>query len=182
MVPIYAFRDADGNPTITYTRILAHPIDKVWQAITDPVHRAAWFPELNLDPRVGAQAIVDFSGGDCPPSEQNPADVSFCTVTVFDPPHLLECSGPDEHHRFELSATGDGCKLVFCSTLPDTGTSDDEAGTIHSRYSIACGWHYKLDMMAWSLDGVEFEDEGYAGPAKTRLYVAYLKQEKAGQG
>lgn len=172
-------RDEEGNPTITYTRFLPHPVDKVWQAITDSAHRAAWFPELSFQPRVGAQAIVDFSGGDCPPSEDNPADVSFCTVTVFEPPHVLEYSGPDEHHRFELSSTGDGCKLVFRSTLPDIDTFDDENRTIQSRYSVACGWHYKLDMMEWSLDGVEFEDEGYAGPVKTRLYLAYLKQEKS---
>ncbi|MCB1692942.1 MAG: SRPBCC family protein [Pseudomonadales bacterium] len=171
-------QDRDGNPTITYTRILKHPVDKVWQAITDPRHRAAWFPELTLEPRVGAQAVVDFSHGECPPSEDNPADVAVCTVTVFDPPHRLEYSGPDEHHRFELTPAGDGCKLVFRSTLPGIDVFDDETGTIHSRYSVACGWHDKLDMMGWSLDGSPFEEEGYAGPRKRRLYMAYLKQEK----
>ncbi|MFT4677739.1 MAG: hypothetical protein ACJAX5_001154 [Patiriisocius sp.] len=34
--------DQFGNKTITYTRLLNHPIEKVWRAITDETHRAAW--------------------------------------------------------------------------------------------------------------------------------------------
>ena len=170
-------KDKVGRLTITYTRRLPHPIDKVWQAITDPVHRAAWFPELTLEPRLGAEALVDFSHGDCPPTEEDPGIVSFCTIIAFEPPRLLEYNGPGEHHRFELTPSGEGCTLVFQSTLPDIDAFDD-SGNVQSRYSVACGWHYKLDMMAWSLDGIEFEDEGYAGPIKTRLYFAYREQEK----
>ena len=48
---------------------------------------------------------------------------------------------------------------------------------IQPRYSVACGWHYKLDAMQWSLDGISFEDEGYAGPIKTELYLRYLAAE-----
>ena len=63
--------------------------------------------------------------------------------------------------------------------LPDASTFDDPDQTIQSRYSVACGWHYKLDIMEWDLDGVPFEDEGYAGPMKTKYYFAYRKLDNS---
>ena len=164
--------------TILYKRHLAHPIEKVWQAITEPEHRAAWFPELTLEHAVGGSAIVNFSGSECPPPEDNPEDINYCKVTVFEPPSVLEYRGPTEHHRFELTPEGSGCLLTFLATLPADGIYDDDGQTIESRFSVACGWHYKLDEMEWSLDGIEFEDEGYAGPIKTELYFAYRKMSR----
>ncbi|MFT4797340.1 MAG: hypothetical protein ACJAYE_001828 [Candidatus Azotimanducaceae bacterium] len=49
-----------GNKTITCTRLLNHPIEKVWRAITDETHRAAWFPELTLSHRTGGDAVVNY--------------------------------------------------------------------------------------------------------------------------
>ncbi len=170
--------DAAGNQTITYTRRLDHAIDKVWRAITVAEHRAAWFPELTLATLTGGDAVVNFSGSDCPAPEDNPGDVYFCKVTRYEPPNVLEYLGPGEHHRFELVEDGAGCLLTFLATLPDAAAFDDAANTIQSRYSVACGWHYKLDQMQWSLDGVPFEDEGYAGPIKTEYYFAYRKLDK----
>ena len=91
---------------------------------------------------------------------------------------LPEERTPAEHHRFELRPAGKGCILTFVANLPDADQFDDDAGTIQSRYSVACGWHYKLDAMEWVLDGTAFEDEGYAGPVKVSLYLAYLEREK----
>jgi uncharacterized protein YndB with AHSA1/START domain len=170
--------DADGNATITYTRTLKHPIEKVWRAITVAEHRAAWFAELSLDMTVGGEAVVNFSGTDCPVPEENPDDVYYCKVTRFEPPEVLEYIGPHEHHRFELCSVGAGCQLTFLATLPEISAFDDDKQTIQSRYSVACGWHYKLDAMEWSLDGIPFEDEGYAGPIKTEYYFAYRKLDK----
>lgn len=177
---VYGINDA-GNATITYTRTLDHPIEKVWRAITVEKHRAAWFPELSLVGATGGDAVVNFSGSDCPPSEDNPSDVCHCKVTRFEPPNVLEYVGQHEHHRFDLVSKGAGCQLTFCATLPDISTFDDEERTIQSRYSVACGWHYKLDEMEWSLDGVSFQDEGYAGPIKTEYYLMYRKLDKKPQ-
>jgi len=167
-----------GNKTIIYTRNLNHPIEKVWRAITDEKHRTAWFPELTLSLKTGGEAVVNFSDSGCPPPESNPSDVYYCTITRFEPPNILEYSGPTEHHRFELLAQETGCELKFLATLPDAEAFDNDDQTIQSRYSVACGWHYKLDEMEWSLDGVPFEDEGYAGPVKTQYYLAYLKLDR----
>lgn len=170
--------DAAGNTTITFIRQLDHEIDKVWRAITIPEHRAAWFAELNLDLELGGQAVVNFSGGDCPPPEDNPSDVYYCKVIQLDPPNLLEYQGAGEHHRFELKATEDGCELTFMALVPVKTQYDDNKQTIISRYSVSCGWHYKLDQMEWDMAGLHFEDEGYAGPIKTKYYLEYLKRDK----
>ncbi len=170
--------DAAGNKTITYTRTLNHSIDKVWRAITVAEHRAAWFPELSLDTSTGGDAIVNFSGSACPAPEDNPNDVYYCKVTRYEPPNLLEYIGPGEHHRFELVPQGSRCQLTFLATLPDGAAFDDDAQTIQSRYSVACGWHYKLDAMEWDLGGIPFGDEGYAGPIKTEYYFVYRKLDK----
>ena len=34
----------DGTWTLTYVRHLDHPVEKVWRAITESEHLAAWFP------------------------------------------------------------------------------------------------------------------------------------------
>ncbi len=170
--------DKAGNKTITYTRMLNHPIEKVWRAIAEEQHRAAWFPELTFVPEAGGEAIVHFSGSECPPPETNPSDVYYCKITRFEPPTILEYVGPHEHHCFELSPVAGGCVLTFLATLPGAEEYDDDAKTIQSRYSVACGWHYKLDEMQWDLDGVPFEDEGYAGPIKTEYYFAYRKLDR----
>jgi len=173
--------DQSGNTTITYTRTLNHSIEKVWRAITVEEHRAAWFPELSLVPAADGEAVVNFSGSDCPPSKDNPSDVCYCKVTRFEPPNVLEYIGPHEHHRFELVSQGAGCQLTLFAILPDISAFDDEEQTIQSRYSVACGWHYKLDELEWSLDAVPFEDEGYAGPMKTEYYFMYRKLDKKRQ-
>ncbi len=170
--------DDAGSTTITFTRVLQHPIEKVWRAITIEEHRAAWFSELSLVGTPGGDAVINFSGSPCPPPEENPSDVYYCKVTRFEPPHLLEYVGPGEHHRFELESTNTGCQLTFQAKLPEAEDFDDPARTIQSRYSVACGWHYKLDIMEWDLDGVAFEDEGYAGPIKTEYYFAYRELDR----
>jgi len=159
----------EGCKSILYTRKLSHPAEKVWRAITETEELAAWFPELKLEHRLGGNAVVDFSGGECPPPESNPEDVNYCTVTVFEPPLLLEYSGPNEKHRWEIVPDGECCTLTFLTTLPLGARIQN---------SVACGWHYKIDAMEWSLDGAVFELEGFAGPTLTKLYFDYRKIDR----
>ena len=170
--------DEKGNDTILFTRMLNHPIEKVWLAITDETHRAVWFPQLGLEHGEGGKAVVNFSGGDCPPPEDNPSDVYYCKITAWEPPTLLEYIGDGEHHRYELEKAGSGCLLRFQATVPGRGTYDDESKTVISRFSVACGWHMMVDQLEWQLDGVPFEDEGYAGPIKTEYYLQYMKMDR----
>ena len=181
----------DSVSSIQFVRQLKHSVEDVWRSIVEPAGRKPWFPELDLEPCLGGKAVVNFSGGDCPAPEDNPSDVFFCEVVGYEPMKLLEYrsqvepnglsshGAAPEHHRFELKPTDGSCTLTFLANLPAAGQFDDEAKTIESRFSVACGWHYKLDALEWTLDKIPFEDEGYAGPVKVAFYLAYLKRDKA---
>jgi uncharacterized protein YndB with AHSA1/START domain len=53
----------DGRDTLRFERALAHPRERVWRAVTDPVELSVWFPSAVVyEPRVGAPMQFDFGG------------------------------------------------------------------------------------------------------------------------
>ncbi len=85
--------------TLRFRRRLPHPPAKVWRALTEPEHLAAWFPttvEGDLTP--GATLRYNFREMNLPGFEGN--------VLACDPPRLLEFDWGDERLRFELTADG----------------------------------------------------------------------------
>jgi hypothetical protein len=50
-------RDGESY-VLRFERVLPHPIDRVWQAITEPAGLAAWFPHsVELELRVGGKVV-----------------------------------------------------------------------------------------------------------------------------
>ena len=95
----------DGRPALRFERRLAHPVDRVWRAITEPDELEAWFvarPEWR--PEVGETFNAMDQDGE---------------VTDVEPPNLLAWNWGGELFRFELSADGDGCLLVFTHVFDD---------------------------------------------------------------
>jgi uncharacterized protein YndB with AHSA1/START domain len=99
---------------LTFVRRLAHPVEEVWDAITDPAERARWMGPGTVDPRVGGTVETVADG---PPA---PDEIKRMTggILVWDPPHVFE----HEWHqaivepgvvRYELQADGDGTLLTF---------------------------------------------------------------------
>jgi uncharacterized protein YndB with AHSA1/START domain len=138
--------DADGRWTLRFERRLAHPIDKVWRAITDPEHRDAWFPqriEGDLVPG-GALRFVD---------DPNLPEEGFAgrCITV-DPPHVVELEWGDDVIRIELTEDGDATQLVFLDTIDER----------RHAARTASGWHVCLEHLTSHLDGtpVSEMDEG----------------------
>ena len=155
-----------GQTTITFRRVLEHTPERVWRAITEADELKAWFPFLSLETHAGGKAVMDFSGGDCPPDEANPEDIDRCVVTEWHPPSLLEYMGDMGGLRFELNAHELGTELIL------TAVNRPGQGILGS---VVCGWHNMLDCLEWSLDGISWEPEGYAGPMKTEIYLYYMK-------
>src|SRR5437762_11948923 len=98
----------DGDRwTITFTRRLAHAPEKVWRAVTEPEHLAAWFPqEVVGERRAGARLRFVSSIGDGFDGE----------MLVFDPPRVMELTWGTDRLRIELQPDGPGTLLP----LPDT--------------------------------------------------------------
>ena len=95
------YETIEGRPAVRFERRLAHPVDAVWRAVTEPDQLAHWFPTE-------------------PPAEDD--------ITEQDPPRLLAFRWGDQgdHLRLELAEAGEGCVLTLTHTLaaPDQASRD----------------------------------------------------------
>ena len=131
-------RHTDSGYVLRFERMLYHPVDRVWAALTEPGRRAEWFFAGSLDLR--PDGVVDLADS-----------VHGITGRVLsvEPPWLLEFTwvsgdSPEESVvRFELSKANQGCNLVFTHTVPASA----------NRMNLAAGWHCHLDSLPLALDG-----------------------------
>jgi len=126
-----------GRVQLRFTRKLRHPPEKVWRALTEPAHLAAWFPtEIAGERATGAALRFTFRHGEGPPIDGE--------MLTYEPPSVLEFRwGNDETLRFELQPDGDGSLLTFVNTFDEIGKGARDAA----------GWHVCLDDLAHHLDG-----------------------------
>ncbi|WP_188196339.1 SRPBCC family protein [Nonomuraea sp. SYSU D8015] len=136
----------DGRTTIRMQRRLPHPPEKVWRAITQPEHLAAWFPaEVTID---GDRISYGFG-----PDGR---------ITHNDPPHVFAHTWGDEHLRWELEPDGPtGTLLTFSHTFSDR----------HGAASFTTGWHHCILALFAHLDGRTFP---YDPSAAARLHDDYI--------
>lgn len=136
----------DDRWRLRFVRVLPHPPEKVWRALTQEGHLAAWFPTtIEGELRAGAALRFRFRECDLPPTT---GEMIEC-----EPPHVLEFtwgfSGGEgeipEQSRFELVREGDGCRLSFMTTYDQVGKSARDAA----------GWHERFDLLAEHLAGKE---------------------------
>jgi uncharacterized protein YndB with AHSA1/START domain len=143
----------DEMVTCRFERLLRHPVEVVWQAITDPDEIGRWMgtrPEIDLRP--GGRYVTHHGTG----------DVVTDRITRLEPPRLLEHTfwehvNPSARVTWELSPAGDGCRLVLTHRLSledvrraaATVAAGDDIATIISRNRA--GWDRLLDMLAGHL-------------------------------
>ena len=125
----------DGDQwTLTFTRRLAHPVEQVWRAVTEPEHLAAWFPQQIIgERRAGAPLRFVSPAGDGFDGE----------MLAFQPPTLLELTWGGDRLRIELRPDGPGTVLTLTDTFGELGKAARDAA----------GWHECLDRLAASLAG-----------------------------
>lgn len=130
----------DGRPGLRFERRLAHPIERVWRAVTEPSELAQWFVgPVSWTPALGET----FEGGG-----QSGA------ITALDAPRRLAWSWGEEHYAFDLTPDGDGCRLVFTHVFnPSYGPAAQHAA----------GWETYLERLAALLAGGALsEQDGHA--------------------
>jgi uncharacterized protein YndB with AHSA1/START domain len=130
-----------GRPVIRFERRLAHPIERVWAALTEPDEIVGWLAEAEVDLVEGGRIRLRWLNSD---DEGNQAEMT-ATITRLDPPRLIEYEG-DLHGllRWELRPDGDGCVLTFTN---ETGAPPA------MRSKVLAGWHIHLDHLEEALDG-----------------------------
>jgi len=126
-----------GRWRLRFTRRLPHPPEKVWRALTEPEHLAAWFPTtIEGERAAGARLRFAHRDGAAPPIEGE--------MLACDPPSVLEMRwGGGETLRFELRPEPGGCVLTFVNTFDELGRAARDGA----------GWHACLDVLGFHLDG-----------------------------
>ena len=134
----------DGRHQVRFERTLAHPVDRVWAAITEPDEIEAWLARAAIDPQPGGRVELEWL---------NTGDeevIARGTVTAIEPPRLLELD-TDAHGtlRWELEPAGDATRLTFVATLAMPAE--------HVSLNLA-GWHVHLAFLAdWLDDGTRVD-------------------------
>jgi uncharacterized protein YndB with AHSA1/START domain len=152
--------EAEGRKTLRFERRFAHPVEKVWSALTEPEQLAGWLAAADeLELAVGGRVVLRWLNtegrqdweryGVILPDDFDPEaeEVASGTFTAVDPPRLLEMD-TDAFGvlRWELRHTGSGCTLTFTNTLPEDFADEMAPQTL-------AGWHSHLDMLSDALDG-----------------------------
>ncbi|HEY3750173.1 MAG TPA: SRPBCC family protein [Pseudonocardiaceae bacterium] len=144
----------DGRQLLRFERRLRHPVEKVWQAITDPAELAGWFPwQVVVDARIGGK--IEFT------HPQGLASAPDAVITELDPPHVFGYTWNDADLRWELTADDGGCVLVFTHVFAERPPSA----------KFAAGWHLSNDALASVLDGEPFDVPDGRWAELNRLYV-----------
>jgi uncharacterized protein YndB with AHSA1/START domain len=126
----------DGRYVLRYERQLRHPVEKVWEALTDPAEIEAWWARAQLELAEGGRARFEWLNGDA---------VADGRITRLEAPRAIEFD-TDIHGRllWELEPAGDGTRLTLTVTaeLPDEHLA-----------SVRAGWHVHIDFLEDALDG-----------------------------
>jgi len=144
--PLATFVD---RHTMVYERAYAHPIDRVWEAVTTAEHLDAWMlPTCRIERRLGGVCGFGWGG----PIDESNLD----TITVWEPPTSVQYLSPDgvSYMRFDLSPEGESTRLRFTlHYLPPTDDAldahpggDRPGGTDTAwRPGFLAGFHEMLD-------------------------------------
>jgi uncharacterized protein YndB with AHSA1/START domain len=126
----------DGRYVLRYERRLRHPVEKVWEALTDPAQVEEWWARAEVELAEGGRARLEWLNGDA---------VAEGHVSRLDPPHTIEFD-TDIHGRllWELEPDGEATRLTLTVTaeLPDEYLA-----------SVRAGWHVHIDFLEDALDG-----------------------------
>jgi len=155
---------------IAFERRLNHPIEAVWDALTDPEERAAWLGRGTVEPHVGGQVSIMIGPADRA-GRQRPM---VGRVLAWDPPRVLEHEWDQPGLavsivRWELAADGDRTVLKL------THRRSVAPGATGGR----AGWHAFLDRLTARLDGQPVPDWGVR---RAEVQDAYGEAPLAGAG
>ena len=126
----------DDRQALTFERRLAHPVDRVWRAVTEPAELAYWFPSaVSGDVTFGGTLTFEFPGGEMPTMQGE--------VVGLEPPRRFAFTWGDDELRIELDATDDGCVLRFTCLFSEAERASRDAA----------GWHVCLDLLQRHLGG-----------------------------
>lgn len=160
---------------LRYDRRLAHPVEVVWEALTQPAAVGAWFGgRVEVDLREGGEYVTYHETG----------DRVVDRITRLEPPRVFEHTfwvhlNPDARVSYELEPAAEGCRLVLTHRLTthDLAVAAEAYGWDDPMAQVprtAAGWHRLLDRLESTLDGLQPDPSGH-GPELVERYAAKLR-------
>ena len=141
----------DGHPALRFERILAHSVERVWQAVSVPAELERWFPAAaDWTPATGETFEEGGETGE---------------VIEVDPPSRLAWTFAGQLYRFELTAHPDGCRLIFTHVIDDRSTAAQ----------TATGWEAYLSRLEPHLAG-NYLSEDDAHESWEEMHERYAAQ------
>jgi len=138
------FKNAD-SAGVYFERILGHPIERVWEALTEPEHLAHWLAPAEIKGGKGGTITLRLTGG-----------VMGGRITEWRTPAGAE-AGAERRGALLEYAWYSGSTVRW--ELQSEGENRTRLLFTHSHVSgrqlvdAAKGWHYHLDLLALDLDG-----------------------------
>jgi uncharacterized protein YndB with AHSA1/START domain len=134
----------DGRPALRFERYLAHPVERVWRAVSEPAELSRWMPAAaEWTPKLGEEFELGGQHGQ---------------ITELDPPQVIAWTFADDLFRFTLHAEGGGCVLVFTHVF----------GNAKLAAQTAAGWDCYLDRLDAQLAGQYLSEERAHEPVGER--------------
>lgn len=128
-------KEADGFKVV-FERVFQHPIEKVWDAITNPEKLKIWFTDMEFELVPGSKMGIWF--------RDEARTESYGQILVVDPPHRFEFSWEHELAVWELSAISEKqTKLNFTYSKLDAQYATN----------APAGFHMLLDQLETVLAG-----------------------------
>jgi len=124
---------------LRFRRELAHPPQRVWQALTETDELRKWFPDQIVvgEWKVGAKLKFQDANAKMQPFD---GEVLACA-----PPSLLEFRWGSDTIRFEVAPRESGSTLTLIDTIDELGKAARDGA----------GWHVCLDALEHALDGTD---------------------------
>jgi uncharacterized protein YndB with AHSA1/START domain len=131
-------QDNEGRAVLRFERVLSHPPERVWKALTETGELFGWHPTpLEFEPRIGGRVRYV--------SKEGPSPMPDGEVTEYEAQRVLGHTWGEDHLHWELLPHSRGCLLVLSHTFGDRFKAARDAA----------GWHLCLDALSAALDGVK---------------------------
>lgn len=143
----------DGDrPTIRFERRFDAPLARVWEAVTDEEEMRAWFPSAVIGERAVGARLQFLADPHVPGGWEG-------TVVEWEPMRVFAFDWNGDDIRIELTADGDGTRLVFTHEVYDRSATA----------RTGAGWHACLAGLTRHLGGGPPRDDEWGD-----VYSTYI--------